>query len=455
MPEWGTVNMIELSAHAAGRAFLAVTRYRMDDFRPYVFRTDDFGASWSLLTDGRNGIPEDHFVRVVREDPVERGLLYAGTEFGLYVSFDDGAAWQTCSSTCRSRRSPTWRSRTATWWWPPRGARSGSSTTWAPLRELRTGAPAGPAHLFQPRAAYRFGGGGGRGSVGKNPPDGAVLRYWLPEEGSSEAGEGDHELVLEIRAGDELLRSFSSHTAEYSAPDPWARFRPEPAGPKTLPVKAGLNQWVWDLRLPDARIEQDAVLWGRAQGPRVPPGNYTVRLSLGEWTAERALEVRGDPRLDTTLADWDAQYELARKIWRGLGESHRALARLRDARSQVDGLAKRLEAAGRGEGVDEAARAVREKLTAIEERLYQTRSESSQDVLNFPPRLDNQLLALLGTVSGPEARPSDGATARYQDLRAELDELLAELEAVFAGELAAFNELVAGKELPPVIVPSG
>jgi photosystem II stability/assembly factor-like uncharacterized protein len=454
MPEWGTVNTIELSAHAAGRAIVAVTRYRMDDFRPYVFRTDDFGASWSLLTDGSNGIPESHFVRVVREDPVERGLLYAGTEFGLYVSFDDGAAWQPLQLNLPATPITDLAVRHGDLVVATQGRSFWILDDLGALRELRAGAPAGPAHLFQPRAAYRFG-GGGRGAVGKNPPYGAILRYWLPEEGSSEAGEGDLELVLEILDGDGVLRTFSSHTAEYSAPDPWARFRPAPSGPKTLPVAAGLNQWVWDLRLPDAKIEPDAVLWGRAQGPRVPPGDYTVRLTLGDWTAERVLEVRGDPRLETTLDDWDAQYELARKVWQSLGESHRALARLRDARTQVNDLAARLEEAGRGEGVGDAAEAVRAKLTAIEERLYQTRSESGQDVLNFPPKLDNQILTLLGTISGPEARPSDGATARYQHLRGELDGVLAELETVFASELAAFNELAASKELPPVIVPSG
>ena len=455
MPEWGQVNMIELSAHAAGRAFLAVTRYRSDDFRPYIFRTDDFGASWSLLTDGGNGIPEDHFVRVVREDPVHQGLLYAGTEFGLYVSFDDGAGWQPLQLDLPVSPITDLAVRHGDLVVATQGRSFWILDDLGPLRELQSGPPDGGAQLFQPRAAYRFGGGGRRGGpAGKNPPSGAMIRYWLAEEGTSKPGEDNIELLIKVLDGAEVLRTFSSHREEERAPNPFRRFLPEPTGPRKPPVDAGLNQWVWDLRLADARIEKEAVLWGRARGPRVPPGHYTVRMEMGDWSAERTIEVRGDPRLDTTLEDWDAQYALARQLWESLGESHRALARLRDARSQVADLATRLEEAGEGDGVAEAAEAVRDKLTAIEERLHQTNSESSQDVLNFPPRLDNQILTLLGVVGGSEARPTEGSVSRYQDLRQELDGLLGELEAVFDGELAAFNDLVSSKEVAPVLVPS-
>jgi hypothetical protein len=454
LPEWGQVNMIELSAHAPGRAFLAVTRYRTDDFEPYVFRTDDFGANWSLLTSGDNGIPDNHFVRVVREDPVKQGLLYAGTEFGLYVSFDDGAAWQPLQLNLPVTPVTDLAVRHGDLVVATQGRSFWILDDLGPLHELQSGAPGTAAHLFQPRSTYRLGGGGGRGSVGKNPPSGAVIRYWLTEEGTAEDDEDGAELIVKVLDGDEVLRSFSSHSEEYRAPNPFARFMPEPSGPRKLPVRAGLNRWVWDLRLADAKVEKDAVLWGRSRGPRVPPGTYTVRMEMGDWSTERSFEVLGDPRLDTTLADWDAQYDLARQVWESLAESHGALARLRDTRSQVADLAKRLEEAGLGEGVAEAATAVRDRLTAIEERIHQTKSESGQDVLNYPPKLDNQIVALLGTVSGGEARPTGGAVARYADLRGELDEVLADLEAVFDAELAEFNKLAAGKDLPPIIVPS-
>ncbi len=197
------------------------------------------------------------------------------------------------------------------------------------------------------------------------------------------------------------------------------------------------------------------MLWGSARGPRVPPGTYTVRLEMGDWSAEGSFEVRGDPRLQASPADYQAQFELAKRAWEALTESQRALARLRDVRTQVQDLAKRLEDAGHGEGVADAAAAVTDKLTALEERIHQTKAESSQDVLNFPPRLDNQIVALLGSVQGSEARPTAGAAERFADLRQELDAVLAELEAVLATELAAFNELVRGKEVAPVIVPTG
>ncbi len=458
MPEWGQVNTLELSAHAAGRAFLAVTRYRSDDFAPYVFRTDDFGASWKRLTDGNNGIPADHFVRVVREDPVRRGLLYAGTEFGLYVSFDDGARWQPLQLDLPVTPVTDLAVRHGDLVVATQGRSFWILDDLGPLRELATGLPAGDAHLFRPRDAYLFGGGGfGRGGGGgQNPPAGAVVHYWLAEEGSSEPGEGAVELTVEIvDAGGEVVRTMSSHSEEKRAPNPFRRFFGGGGAPAKLPVEAGMNRWVWDLRLPDATVQPDAVLWGSARGPRVPPGDYTVRLTRGEWTAEQPLTVRADPRLDTPEEAWQAQYELARRAWQSLSESHRALGRLRSVRGQVEELAGRLEEAGHGEGVAEAAEAVTSRLTEIEGRIHQTRNESSQDVLNFPPKLDNQIVALMGSVAGGGGRPTAGAERRFADLRGQLDGLLAELEAVLDGELAAFNQLVAGKAVEPVIVPAG
>jgi hypothetical protein len=455
MPEWAQVNAIELSPHGAGRAFLAVTRYRTDDFAPYVFRTDDYGKSWSRLTDGKNGIPADHFVRVVREDPDRKGLLYAGTEFGVYVSFDDGANWQSLqlklpitpiTDLAVYRQDLVVATQGRSFW---------ILDDLTPLHQLTDAVAQADVYLFTPRDTYRIGGGlsfdDGGGSAGSNPPNGAVIQYTLRKELGSE--EEDAELTLEILDSDDgVLRTFSNKKPEKRAFSPWAQFFPQLAEPEKLEAKQGMNRFVWDLRLPDAEIQDKAILWGAARGPRVPPGTYRARLSLGDWSETRSFTVEKDPRITTTQVEFDLQYALAKKIWEAISETHRTLGTIRDVREQVRELHERLKKVGKGDGLEDLAERVTENLTAVEEALHQTKAEAGQDVLNFPPMLDNQLLGLFGAVDGADARPTDGAVERYDDLRAELDAKLAEFRQVIDGDLAEFNEAVRSRTTTPVIV---
>ncbi|MDX1503110.1 MAG: glycosyl hydrolase [Thermoanaerobaculia bacterium] len=450
MPEWGQVNSIELSPHGPGRAFLAVTRYKFDDFTPWIFRTDDYGATWTRIGhSGEHAIPDGHFVRVVREAPGRRGLLFAGTEFGLYLSLDDGRRWQRVENGMPVTPVTDLAFSGSDLVVATQGRSFWILDDLTPIEQLDAEARSAAMHLFTPRPAHRLRGGGffGGGGGGQNPPNGVVLYYLLAEK-------PEGELVLEILDDEgEVLRTLSSEKAEPRAPSPWRRFFPDTAGAGKLPVEPGLNRWVWDLRLKDADIVDDAVLWGLARGPRVPPGTYGARLRLGETEQTVQLEVRPDPRLDTTAAELEAQYDLGREIWRDLSQSHEAVRRLRDVREQIEAVAGRLEKAGLGEDLKEAAEAAGQRLTAIEESIYQTRNEASQDVLNFPPRLDNQLLALLGVVDGAEDRPTAGAERRHADLHRELDQVLEELESALASEVAEFNRLAAERTPVPVIVP--
>jgi hypothetical protein len=244
----------------------------------------------------------------------------------------------------------------------------------------------------------------------------------------------------------------SSVKEEKKAPNPFRRFFPELAKPAKLAVEPGMNRWVWDLRLGDSELVDDAVIWGSTSGPRVPPGKYRARLTYGDTVQVQEFEVRKDPRLKTTPEEYQQQYALARKIWSDLSESHRALNRIRDARKQVDDLTRRLEAAGKGDGLAGEAKGVKEKLSSIEGALHQTSLEASQDVLNFPPMLDNHFAGLLGVVESADARPTNAALARYAELRAELDRLLGDLRSVMGKEMASFNEKVRSKGAAPVIL---
>ncbi|UCF68630.1 MAG: exo-alpha-sialidase, partial [Acidobacteriota bacterium] len=439
MPEAGQVNMIELSAHGAGRALMAVTRYRSDDFAPYIFLTDDFGNSWKPLTNGRNGIPEDYFVRVVREDPDRKGLLYAGTEFGLFVSFDEGRRWQPLqlnlpatpiTDLALSRRDLVVATQGRGFW---------ILDDVTPLHEISPELAAAPIFLFGPRETFRWRAGGepARGAaVGKNPPAGAIIHYVLAQE-------PDAELMLEmLDDGGHVLRRFSSVTPERRAPDPWARYVPERAEPKLLPAKAGMNRFVWDLRLPDAEIASEAVLWGSARGPLAVPGAYEARLTLGQTRVSRRFTVVADPRLSISAEQLDEQYRFTRRVWKLLSESHRGLKRVRDLGRQIDELVQRLDKSSQAAALATAAEAVRQRLDEIAGRLHQGSSEAAQDVLNFPPRLDNQLVALLGAIDSADAPPTSGMIERLAELEAELEHAVRDIDHVVANEIAAFDALV-------------
>jgi photosystem II stability/assembly factor-like uncharacterized protein len=463
MPEWATVNAIELSRHASGRVFLAVHRYRLDDFRPYLFRSDDGGRSWTLLTDGSNGIPVDHFVRVVREDPERKGLLYAGTEFGLYVSLDDGRRWQPLQLNLPVAPVTDLAVKRGDLVVATHGRSYWILDDLTALHQLTAEVAAAGRHLFRPRDVYRFlgrggGGGGSREATGENPPAGAVIRYLLPEDLSAA---GAREVKLEILDSEgNVLRTLSSQQEEPAAPSAFARYFPELVQPRKLDARKGMNRYVWNLRLADAYVVEDATLWGSASGPEVVPGSYQARLTLaaakeGEepFVQTQGFAVLADPRRPVSPAAEAERYRLARAAWEALTRTHRAVQRIRDVRAQVDGLTKRLGDAGMGEGVAEAAKGLHEKLAAIADRLHQSRSKASQDILNFPPQLDNQLLYVQSAIEDAETGPTAAAVERFEELRRQLDTELQALEGVLATDLAAFNALVAERQPPAVIVP--
>ncbi|MEE9179710.1 MAG: glycosyl hydrolase, partial [Vicinamibacteria bacterium] len=447
MPEWGQVNMLELSAFSPGRAFLAVTRYKMDDFRPYILRTNDFGARWELLTNGQNGIPSNHFVRVVREDPGRQGLLYAGTEFGMYVSFNDGETWQSLQLNLPVTPITDMQVKDGDLVVATQGRSFWILDDLTTLQQLTNEVAEAESFLFSPRDTYRMGRAGRtrrRSGIGENPPNGAVIYYYL--ENSPE-----DEVTLEILdANDELVRSFSSTEEKEAEPE---TFFNEGRDEK-VSTDAGMNRFAWDLRYPDAEVTEGAIIWGTKQGPRAVPGSYKVRMKVGEWTDTRAFEVKKDPRLATTREDFQEQFDLSMKIRAMVVDTHEAVTRIREIRRQVEDLAERSSKAGRGDNIQEAAKSLNEALTAIEEKLYQTKLESNQDPLNFPPMLDNQILYLYGIVIGSEAKPTDGSYTRYDELKRELAEHLNALEKVMATELADFNTLVKEEAVPPVMVPT-
>jgi photosystem II stability/assembly factor-like uncharacterized protein len=446
LPEWSRISQIDPSPHDAGTAWLAVNRYQLDDYRPYAYVTTDYGASWRAIA---SGLPADSFVRVVREDPVRRGLLFAGTETGIHVSFDAGASWQPLQRNLPVVPVTDLIVKNDDLVVATQGRAFWSLDDISVLRQAAPELASASVHLFAPSAAYRFGGPEGRGAVGKNPPYGARIRYLLkqaPKEGE--------ELKLEILdSKGALVRSFSSKEKkpEANADEGDDDARPGAAAPPPLPAKAGLNSVSWDLRYEGASKFKGLILWaGGTDGPRVAPGRYDVRLTVGGQTLSQPFEVRKDPRLAVSDADLVRQQKLLLEMRDELSAANDAISRLRGVRDQVKVAVERAKGGAAEKPVREAGDALDGKLTAVEEALYQTKNRASEDPLNFPIRLNNKLAALASGVASADAAPTEQDYAVYDELKTKIDAELSTLDRVLAEDVPAFNRLVREKEVPAV-----
>lgn len=445
LPEWSMVSQIDPSPHDPATAWVAVNRYKHDDHRPFVYVTRDYGKTWKNVG---GGLPS--FVRAVREDPVRRGLLYAGTETGVYVSLDDGGRWQPLQMALPGRPKLEGKAAEGAPTLLPvvpitdlvvKGADLAVATQgrsfWvlddvSPLRQAQ-GAAAG-VRLFAPAPAVRF-------------APGATFYYSLdrvPKEGE--------EVTLEVLdSSGRLVRRFSSNPPkeEDAPPSDDDDFPGRDRGPKKLAVKAGLNRFVWDLSGEPPKRIKNLILWGGLpSGAPTAPGTYTVRLSAFGRTDTQTLEVRRDPRVATTDEDLRRQHELLAKINGKLTEAHAALDRSRAAREQVTAAAERAKGLAQEKEIAEAADSLKKRLTAVEEKLYQTKNQSNQDPLNFPIRLNNKLSWLAGVVASAESAPTDQSVALYEELAGKIDAELAALKTLLETDLRAFNDLAARAAVP-------
>ena len=446
MPQYGTVDFIDVSPHRAGRAYLAVQRYRLDDFAPYVFKTDDYGESWALLTDSRNGIPSDHPVRVVREDRGRQGLLFAGTEFGVFVSFNDGRNWQSLQLNLPITPVTGMEQAHDDLVISTQGRSFWVLDDITPLRQITDQVAGSDAHLYQPRRAYRVNSDGGRGEFAPDPlPGKALIHYYL-------AAVPEAAVSLEILdASGNPVRSFSSDSAAAN------RNNESPISADT-----GMNRATWDLMYPGLDPVEGAVLWGYGGGVKAPPGTYQVRLHVNGETQTQRFEVLNDPRLEyVTQRDFEEQFRLAAQIRDTLNQVYDAIRQIRSVREGVNAAAVRVEEAGFADEFGDMAGTIAAKLTGVEEVLMQTKNRSNQDPIRFPPMLDNQIVALYEYVTGvdsyryggAEGRPTQGAFDLFADLNIRWVEFRDRLDVILDSDVAEFNAKLQHSGVPAVSVP--
>ncbi|MBM4014914.1 MAG: glycosyl hydrolase [Planctomycetes bacterium] len=431
LPEWAQINSIEPHPTEAGGLYVAATTYKLDDFRPWLFATRDWGRTWSLLG---GGIPEDAFTRVIRADPSRPGLLFCGTERGAFVSFDDGVRWQPLQAALPTVPVTDLLIKDDTLVAATQGRSFWILDELALLRQLpATGDPAAATLVAPPPLRRR--------------DERARFDAWLPE--ALRSGEVAT-LVVRPAAGDAAARG------------DLVRFSTAPQeGERPLTLAAGWNRVDWTPTWPDAKGFAGMILWGgNLSGPRALPGRYAVELAVGpvDATAPRrvqlatTLEIRRDPRQPEDPAELEERFEFLLAARDLLSRTHQSIERLRGLRGQLETLAGRLAKRSECADVKAQCEALAAKLTAIEEALYQTRLRSGQDPLNFPIRLNNKLADLASAVAGNERRPTAGAQAVRAELTAAIETELAAFTAIVDRELPALNRLAMERQVPAIFV---
>ncbi len=443
--EWSLVSIIEPSPHSAGTAYVAIDRHKLDDFRPYIFKTADYGKTWTKIT---TGVPDNSYVHAVREDPKRKGLLYAGTENGVYISFDDGSHWQPLKLNLPRTPIHDLTIKDDDLIVATHGRAFWVLDDIAPIRQMTAAASTDEAHLYQPALVVRFRGPGftlpAGAPVGANPPAGAIIDYTLKTAPKDQ-------ITLEISdAHGKLVRKYSSKKSEAGASPGEEEFGISRPG-KELPVEVGLNRFVWDLQYDAPTIVPGAVGWGGTpEGPLVVPGTYTVKLTVAGKTSTASFELTKDPRVSATQADLEKQQELALRISGRVGAGNEAVNQLRSVRSQLEALKKRLSADPSAKPILDSVDALNKKMNAVEEKIIQPKSTAGEDPLNFPIQVTDQLVALQGTVESADFAPTAASYVVYDELNARLEAQLAAWHEIQSKDLAALNAAIQKANIPAI-----
>ena len=439
MPDFGRVSLIDASPNDAATAYLAVKNYQNDDRRPYIFKTSDYGKTWSKIV---NGIPENDFVHAVREDTVRRGLLFAGTEHGIYVSFDDGAQWQSLALNLPDTQVSDLVIEGNDLVIATHGRSFYILDNITPLRQLTPAVISSNSYLFKPAAAQR--------NVGP-----AHISYFLKQPAEK--------VQIDILDGKgQVIRTYTGTTADDARGGRGGRggrgAAAEDSGDEEggggfgrgaappVPRKAGINNFAWDLRYPGAKGFQGMILWGGGRGGAMAvPGPYTVRLSVNGQTLSERLNLEKDPRIDSvTVADLTEQFKLAMQVRDRTTEANEIVIAIRELKKQM--------ADRRKQNGSLNFDAFSKKLSAIEEEIYQVQNRSGQDPLNFPIKLNNKLAALERVVETGDGKPIAGAYTVFKELSDQLAVQKARFEALVKTDLPAVNQQLSTAKLKPLEV---
>jgi photosystem II stability/assembly factor-like uncharacterized protein len=441
LPPWSKVSMIEPSPYTAGGVYVAVNRFKNDDLKPYAWKTDDYGKTWTSIT---TGIPVGSFLRVVAEDPVRRGLLFAGTETGMFVSFNDGGLWQPLQMNLPVASVRDLLVHGDDLVVATHGRAFWSLDDITPLRQINDQVVAADAFLYKPEIAYRVRRNGGLGltdggPAAQNPPDGAVIDYYLKTAPTSE-------ITLDILdAQGRQIRHFSNR--QKPAPKVPGGGPDREVDQDPVPAAAGINRYVWNLRYPPPALLASGphpAFGGSAIGPYILAGTYQVRLAVDGKTMTQPLVVKVDPLVKTSEADLARQLDLGLKVRDELNLLITSINQVEAARARIAALQHQ---ASSGSSLATSAASLVDRLTEIDDALYQPELLAAEDAHNYPVKLRVQFIILQHFVDSADTAPRPQAYQRFEELSKELDAQLAKWKDLQEHEIPALDKMATATGL--------
>ena len=421
MPEWNMINSIEPSAYDEGTCYVAATRYKMGDFKPYLYKTTDYGQTWTEIT---NGIEDEHFTRVLREDPNRKGLLYAGTETGMYISFDDGANWRSFQLDLPIVPITDLTIKDENLIVATQGRSLYIIDDLSVLHQLEVADNNADFKLFAPKNSYRTKGGGrsyGNTALtaGANHPSGVVTHFYIKDMDAK-----DEVSLTYTKAGDTLAH-FSTKAKERN---------------KKLSVQKGANTHNWNTRSDGAERLQGMILWAASLGgAKAVPGDYTVHLNINGTTQSQDFKILPDPRAEVSVAQMQEQYDFINGVNQTVDKAHQSIKKIRSINSKLSAFVKQYGDDEKVSALVEKAKALKESFSTVEKALYQTQNRSGQDPLNFPIRLTNKLAHVNSLVGRDDFPPTAQDKVVAAELTQKINEQLEDFDALVDQEMKEFN----------------
>ena len=425
--QWMMWNCVETDPFKKGKAYFVGTKYKSDDFTPYIYKTEDYGKSWTRIT---SGIPSGHFARCIRADKRRPGLLYCGTEYGMYISYDDGANWKpfqlnlpmvpVTDLTIKDNDLVVATQGRAFWVIDDLG----------PVQQKETSVIDKPLYVYKVNDAYRYDGYQNLNTknAGSNPPNGVMINYYLKSIPDSPKVNID---ILDRNR--KLIKTFSTTAKEKE---------------NKIDVNRGMNQFVWDMNYPPAEKVDGLILWhGNVPGPKAAPGDYYYRVKNGNDSIEGSFTIRANPVYNISQQDYNDQFNFLITVRDKFSEIQKAIKNIRDIRKQINDF---MEKQGKDvpKDIKQQADTINKQMTSIEEALHQTKAKSGQDVLNYPIRLNDKISGLYDFAASGNTAPARQVKEAYAELAGQADQQLNKLKKIMQEDVPKLNAMIREKALP-------